>query len=220
MQLLFFGVVVLAPPRHHYCSFLLLDIIPSPLRHHYCFLMVLLLLLFVNIVLTPLWHCFSSCSSLMLFMFLLDIAPPLAPPQHQCRSSTAFLLLLFLDMILTPLQHHSYFFFLTSLLLILFFNTSPSPPWCHSYSSYCKYLFIPPQRCCFSSQHYCHSSCFKLVFPPSCFYRCRRSKPSKFVTHPQLLEGLKCESKWKTAEEGGVGMCSLAHNTWRGRGAC
>jgi hypothetical protein len=26
-------------------------------------------------------------------------------------------------------------------------------------------------------------------------------------THSQLLEGLKCESKWKTAEEGGVGTC-------------
>jgi len=43
---------------------------------------------------------------------------------------------------------------------------------------------------------------------------------NKHVTHSQLLEGLKCESKWKTAEEGGVGMRSLAHNTWRGRGAC
>ncbi len=28
------------------------------------------------------------------------------------------------------------------------------------------------------------------------------------------LEGLKCESKWKTAEEWGVGARSLAHNTW------
>jgi hypothetical protein len=35
-----------------------------------------------------------------------------------------------------------------------------------------------------------------------------------FVMHSQLLEGLKCESKWKTAEEGGVGTRSLAHNTW------
>jgi hypothetical protein len=34
------------------------------------------------------------------------------------------------------------------------------------------------------------------------------------LTHSQLLEGLKCESKWKTAEEGGVGTRSLAHNTW------
>jgi hypothetical protein len=41
-----------------------------------------------------------------------------------------------------------------------------------------------------------------------------------FMTHSQLLKGFKCESKWKTAEEGGVGMRSLAHNTWRGRGAC
>jgi hypothetical protein len=40
------------------------------------------------------------------------------------------------------------------------------------------------------------------------------------VTHSQLLEGLKCESKWKTVEEGGVETCSLAHNTLRGRGAC
>jgi hypothetical protein len=40
------------------------------------------------------------------------------------------------------------------------------------------------------------------------------------LMHSQLLEGLKCESKWKTAEEGGIGMRSLAHNTLRGRGAC
>jgi hypothetical protein len=40
------------------------------------------------------------------------------------------------------------------------------------------------------------------------------------LTHPQLLEGLKCESKWETTEEGGAGAHSLAHNTLRGRGAC
>jgi hypothetical protein len=34
------------------------------------------------------------------------------------------------------------------------------------------------------------------------------------LTHPQLLEVLKCESKWKAAEEEGVGARSLAHNTW------
>jgi hypothetical protein len=34
------------------------------------------------------------------------------------------------------------------------------------------------------------------------------------LMHSQLLEGLKCESKWKTTEEGGVGTRSLAHNTW------
>jgi hypothetical protein len=39
-----------------------------------------------------------------------------------------------------------------------------------------------------------------------------------FVTHSQLLEGLKCEYKWKTAEEGGVGARSLAHNTWGVKG--
>ncbi len=40
------------------------------------------------------------------------------------------------------------------------------------------------------------------------------------LTHSQLLAGLKCESKWKTAEEGRVRMRSQAHNTLRGRGAC
>jgi hypothetical protein len=40
------------------------------------------------------------------------------------------------------------------------------------------------------------------------------------LMHFQLLEGFKCESKWKTTEEGGVGTHSLAHNTLRGRGAC
>ncbi len=33
--------------------------------------------------------------------------------------------------------------------------------------------------------------------------------------HPQLLEGLKCESKWETTEKGGVRAHSLAHSTLR-----
>jgi hypothetical protein len=40
------------------------------------------------------------------------------------------------------------------------------------------------------------------------------------MTHSQLLEGLKSESKYKTTEGGVVGARSLAHNTLRGRGAC
>jgi hypothetical protein len=40
------------------------------------------------------------------------------------------------------------------------------------------------------------------------------------MTHSQLLEGLKSESKYKTAEGGRVGACSLVHNTLRGRGVC
>jgi hypothetical protein len=40
------------------------------------------------------------------------------------------------------------------------------------------------------------------------------------VTHSQLLEGLKSESKYKIAEGEGVGAHSLAHNILRGRGAC
>ncbi len=40
------------------------------------------------------------------------------------------------------------------------------------------------------------------------------------MMHSQLLERLKCESKQKTTEEGGVGAHSLTHNTLRGRGAC
>jgi hypothetical protein len=40
------------------------------------------------------------------------------------------------------------------------------------------------------------------------------------LTHSQLLEGLKCESKKKITEEGGVGARSLTHNILRGRGAC
>jgi hypothetical protein len=40
------------------------------------------------------------------------------------------------------------------------------------------------------------------------------------LTHSQFLEGLKCESKWKTTKGGRVGARSLAHNTLRGRGAC
>jgi hypothetical protein len=40
------------------------------------------------------------------------------------------------------------------------------------------------------------------------------------MTESQLLEGLKSESKYKTAKGGGVRACSLAHNTLRGRGAC
>jgi hypothetical protein len=44
------------------------------------------------------------------------------------------------------------------------------------------------------------------------------SKIISWVIHSQLLEGLKCESKWKTAEEGRVGAHSLAHNTWGVKG--
>jgi len=40
------------------------------------------------------------------------------------------------------------------------------------------------------------------------------------LTHSQLLEGLKNESKYKTTEEGGVEARSLAHNILRGRRAC
>jgi len=40
------------------------------------------------------------------------------------------------------------------------------------------------------------------------------------VTHSQLLEGFKSESKYKTTKGGGVRARSLAHNTLRGRGAC
>jgi len=43
---------------------------------------------------------------------------------------------------------------------------------------------------------------------------------SYFMMHSQLLEGLKSESKYKTTEGGGVGACSLAHNTLRGTWAC
>ncbi len=40
------------------------------------------------------------------------------------------------------------------------------------------------------------------------------------MTHSQLLERLKCESKQKTTEEGRVRARSLVHNTLKGRGAC
>ncbi len=38
--------------------------------------------------------------------------------------------------------------------------------------------------------------------------------------HSQFFEGLKCESKQKTAEEGRVEARSLVHSTLTGRGAC
>ncbi len=40
------------------------------------------------------------------------------------------------------------------------------------------------------------------------------------LTHSQLLEGFKSESKYKIVEGEGVGARSLAHNTLRGRRAC
>jgi hypothetical protein len=40
------------------------------------------------------------------------------------------------------------------------------------------------------------------------------------MTHSQLLEGFKSESKYKTTEGGGVEARSLAHNTLRGKRAC
>jgi hypothetical protein len=46
------------------------------------------------------------------------------------------------------------------------------------------------------------------------------SQGLQHLTHSQLLEGLKSESKYKTSEGGGVGARSLAHNTLRGRGVC
>jgi hypothetical protein len=40
------------------------------------------------------------------------------------------------------------------------------------------------------------------------------------VTHSQLLEGLKSESKYKIAKSEGVKARSVAHNTLRGKGVC
>jgi len=40
------------------------------------------------------------------------------------------------------------------------------------------------------------------------------------LTHSQLLEGFKCESKYKIAKGGGIGARSLVHNTLRGKGVC
>ncbi len=40
------------------------------------------------------------------------------------------------------------------------------------------------------------------------------------MTHSQLLERLKSESKYKIAEGGGVGARSLAHNILKGGGTC
>jgi hypothetical protein len=40
------------------------------------------------------------------------------------------------------------------------------------------------------------------------------------VVHSQPLKELKCESKLKIAEEGGVRAHSLAHSTLKGRGVC
>jgi hypothetical protein len=72
----------------------------------------------------------------------------------------------------------------------------------------------------FASSKVSHSCVFwfdwiEIMF---CRYECG-SKPED-LTHSQLLEGFKCESKWKIAEEEGIGTRSLAHNTLRGRGAC
>jgi hypothetical protein len=44
--------------------------------------------------------------------------------------------------------------------------------------------------------------------------------PTFLLMHSQLLERLKSESKYKTAEGGGVRARSLVHNTLRGRGVC
>jgi len=40
------------------------------------------------------------------------------------------------------------------------------------------------------------------------------------MMHSQLLERLKSESKYKTAEGEGVRAGSLVHNTLKGRGLC
>jgi hypothetical protein len=134
---------------------LLLDIIPSFLWRHCCFLMVLLLLLFIDIVL------------------------PLAPPWcYSCFSLTPFLLLLLLNNVL-PLAISWHYFCSFSTLLLFLLDATPTPPWHHSCSSYCKYLSTPPQ-CCFFFQHCYCSFCFRSVFPPFMFLRCGMSNLSKF----------------------------------------
>jgi hypothetical protein len=55
---------------------------------------------------------------------------------------------------------------------------------------------------------------------PSKVLQAKERAPTPCLTDSQLLEGLKCESKWKTTKKGGVGARSLAHNTLRGRRAC
>jgi hypothetical protein len=42
---------------------------------------------------------------------------------------------------------------------------------------------------------------------------------SKMIYALLFIKFKQGESKWKTTEEGGVGTCSLAHNTLRGWGA-
>jgi hypothetical protein len=57
-----------------------------------------------------------------------------------------------------------------------------------------------------------HPLTYLLIHPPTHLLNLLISSLS--LTHPQLFEGLKCESKWKTAEKRRVGTRSLAHNTW------
>ncbi len=46
------------------------------------------------------------------------------------------------------------------------------------------------------------------------------SMKASTLTHSQLLKGPKGGPKQETTEEERIGAHSLAHNTWRGRGAC
>jgi hypothetical protein len=80
-----------------------------------------------------------------------------------------------------------------------------------------------------------HFSCGDVIFGTSCLYSFSYVSCGVFIfgifaiclttyipllTHSQLFEGLKSESKYKIAEGGGVGARSLAHNILRGRRAC
>jgi hypothetical protein len=60
----------------------------------------------------------------------------------------------------------------------------------------------------------------KLIHSNPIHHKIDHIKIDAQVTHSQLFEGFKSESKYKTMEGGGVGACSLSDNTFRGRKAC
>lgn len=149
MQLLLFGVVVPAPPQHYsfssLTSLLFFYGIPSPIFRRCCSYSsstLFFLLLLLNVIHVLPWHRSSSYSSLTPFLLLNNVPLLVISWHNSCSFSTLILHLL---------------------------HTTPTPPWHHFYSSYCKYLFIPPQCYWFSFQHCYRSSCIRLVLSPFMF---------------------------------------------------
>jgi hypothetical protein len=161
----------LSPPWHYSfsssTSLLFFDGASPPTFCQHCSyssLTLFFLLLLLDVIHVPSWHRSSSTPML----FLNDI-PPFVLFRHDSYSSSTSLLLLFFDV--TPphalLQHFSFSSLMPLLLLLL------QVP-----------FYSPLNVVVFPLNIIAIPLVLNWYFPPSCFCRCRRSKPSKFDLPP------------------------------------